>query len=67
MTTLNVGTRRRALDWLAGATGTALRLVGKSIPGTVGPVCVAAGLWMAWPPLGVVFFGVVLWALDRRV
>lgn len=52
---------------LASAAGTALRRIGMSIPGTVGPLIVAAGLGMAWRPLGVIFVGVALWALDRRM
>jgi hypothetical protein len=56
-----------ALARAAGWSGTALRQVGRSLPGTAGPLLVAAGLWMAWAPLGVVFAGGVLWALDRRV
>ncbi len=51
----------------AGLSGAALRQVGRSVPGVVGPLLVAAGLWMAWAPLGVMFAGGVLWALDRRV
>lgn len=53
----------RAAD-LAGA---AMRRVGVSLPGIGGPLLVSAGLWMAWRPLGVIFAGAVLWALDRRV
>jgi len=47
--------------------GAAIRRVGVSLPGIGGPLLVSAGLWMAWRPLGVVFAGAVLWALDRRV
>ncbi len=56
-----------AVGWLAGATGTALRLAGRSLPGVAGPLIVAAGLWMVYRPLGVIFAGAVVWALDRRV
>lgn len=52
---------------LASVAGAAIGLVGRSVPGVLGPLLVAAGLWMMWPPLGVVCAGVVLWALDRRV
>lgn len=47
--------------------GAAIRRVGVSLPGVGGPLLVSVGLWMAWAPLGVVFAGVVLWMLDRRV
>jgi hypothetical protein len=47
--------------------GAVVRQVGRTVPGVVGPLLVAVGLWMAWTPLGVVFAGAVLWALDRRV
>jgi hypothetical protein len=53
----------KAAEW----AGAAIRRVGVSLPGVGGPLLVSAGLWMAWRPLGVVFAGVVLWALDRRV
>lgn len=51
----------------AEVAGAVMRRVGVSLPGIGGPVLVSAGLWMAWEPLGVVFAGAVLWALDRRV
>jgi hypothetical protein len=51
----------------AGLAGAGVRLVGRGLPGTAGPLIVSLGLWMAWRPLGVVFAGAVLWALDRRV
>lgn len=47
--------------------GRVLRSVGRGIPGTVGPLMVAVGLWLAWPPLGVIALGLTFWALDRRV
>lgn len=47
--------------------GAAVRTVGKGFPGIVGPLLVCAGLWLAWPPLGVIALGLILWALDRRV
>jgi hypothetical protein len=56
-----------AVERFAGWSGSAVRAVGRGIPGTVGPLVVSFGLWMAWPPLGVVFAGAVLWVLDRRV
>ncbi len=52
---------------VAAFAGAAVRRVGVSAPGIGGPLLVAAGLWMAWRPLGLVFAGIVLWALDRRV
>lgn len=51
----------------AEVAGAAMRRVGVSLPGIGGPAVVSAGLWMAWEPLGVVFAGAVLWALDRKV
>lgn len=59
--------REQAAAAAAAWFGTAIRKVGVSLPGVGGPLLVALGLWMAWRPLGVVFAGVVLWALDRRV
>lgn len=56
-----------AVARLAGLAGTAVRLAGRSVPGVVGPLLVSVGLWMAWAPLGVMFAGAVLWALDRKV
>uniref|UniRef100_A8LZZ6 Uncharacterized protein n=1 Tax=Salinispora arenicola (strain CNS-205) TaxID=391037 RepID=A8LZZ6_SALAI len=55
------------MGWVAAAAGTAVRLVGRSLPGVAGPLLVAGGLWMVYRPLGVIFAGAVLWALDRRV
>jgi hypothetical protein len=59
--------RDQARAKLAAVAGAAIRRVGLSVPGVGGPLLVALGLWMAWRPLGVVFAGAVLWALDRRV
>lgn len=59
--------RKQVAGKLAEWSGAALRRVGVSVPGVAGPLLVSAGLWMAWHPLGVVFAGGVLWALDRRV
>jgi hypothetical protein len=53
----------KAAEWV----GSAMRRVTVSVPGIGGPLLVSAGLWMAWRPLGVMFAGVVLWALDRQV
>jgi hypothetical protein len=52
---------------LAAAAGRGLAILGRSIPGVLGPFGVAVGLWMAWRPLGVIFAGAALWLLDRRV
>ncbi len=52
---------------LASAAGTSLRLIGRTLPGTVGPLAVCVGLWMLLPALGVIALGIILWALDRRV
>lgn len=52
---------------LAVILGGLIRTIGLSIPGTVGPLAVCVGMFMAWPPLGVISLGLVLWALDRRV
>lgn len=52
---------------VAAVAGAAVRRIGHGLPGIGGPVLVAVGLYMAWAPLGVVFAGVALWALDRRV
>lgn len=60
---LSLGWRAYAAERVA----TAIRQVGLSVPGVGGPLLVSLGLWMAWRPLGVVFAGAVLWALDRRV
>jgi hypothetical protein len=53
----------RLAEWF----GAAVRRVGVSLPGVGGPLLVAVGLWMVYRPLGVIFAGAVLWALDRRV
>lgn len=52
---------------LAGWSGTAVRQLGRGLPGVAGPLLVSAGMWMAWRPLGVIFAGAALWLLDRRV
>lgn len=59
--------REAAAEKLATLSGIALRQVGKSLPGTVGPGLVVVGLagW-SWQ-LGVVVAGAILWALDRRI
>lgn len=59
--------REAAAASLATWSGIALRRIGKSLPGTMGPALVVIGLagW-SWQ-LGVVVAGVILWALDRRV
>jgi hypothetical protein len=49
---------------VAGAT---LRTVGKGFFGVMGPLVIAVGFWMAWPPLGVIALGLALLAADRRV
>lgn len=70
MTVLTAVLRPRwdaVMGWVAAAAGTAVRLVGRSLPGVAGPLLVAGGLWMVYRPLGVIFAGAVLWALDRRV
>lgn len=59
--------REQAVAKAAEFAGAAVRRVGVSLPGVGGPLLVSVGLWMAWRPLGVVFAGAVLWALDRRV
>jgi len=59
--------RERVGARAAELVGAAMRRVGVSLPGIGGPLLVSAGLWMAWKPLGMVFAGAVLWALDRRV
>lgn len=56
-----------AVTRAAGLVGTAVRQLGRGLPGIAGPLLVSAGLWMAWRPLGVVFAGAALWLLDRRV
>lgn len=48
-------------------SGVLIGRLGRGMPGVGGPLLVAAGLWMAWPPLGLVFAGLALWSLDRRV
>jgi hypothetical protein len=56
-----------AVGQLAAAAGVLIGRIGRGLPGIGGPLLVSAGLWMAWRPAGVVFAGLVLWALDRRV
>lgn len=51
----------------AEATGAALRTVGRGFFGVMGPLVIAVGFWMAWPPLGVIVLGLTLLAADRRV
>jgi hypothetical protein len=48
-------------------TGAALRTVGRGFFGVMGPLVIAVGFWMAWPPLGVIALGLTLLAADRRV
>jgi hypothetical protein len=62
-----ITTRDRSTHRLAETTGAAVRRIGLGIPGTIGPLAVCVGLWMAWPPLGVIMLGLILWALDRRI
>jgi len=63
MTPQKTSGRERA----ATLAGTAVRRIGLSFPGIVGPLAVCAGLWMLLPALGVIALGVILWAFDRRV
>jgi hypothetical protein len=51
----------------AEVAGAVMRRVGRSLPGTAGPLIVSVGFWMLAPWLGVVVFGAIVWALDRRV
>ncbi len=51
----------------AAAAGAALHLIGKGFFGIMGPLVIAVGFWMAWPPLGVIVLGLALLAADRRV
>jgi hypothetical protein len=44
----------------------AARVTAAHVPGVLGPVVVAYGLWMLAPWLGVVAAGVFLLLLDRR-
>lgn len=70
MTVFPAQWRSRQKDFagkLAELSGAAMHRVGVSVPGVGGPLLVSLGLWLAWHPLGVVFAGIVLWALDRRV
>lgn len=55
------------LTVLAVLLGTVLNRAGKGFPGTVGPLAVCVGLWMAWPPLGIIALGLILWSLDRKI
>lgn len=56
-----------AVARLATGAGVLFGRIGRGLPGVGGPLLVSAGLWMAWPPLGLIFAGLALWALDRRV
>lgn len=52
---------------IAATAGLVVGMVGRVLPGIAGAVLVSAGLWMAWPPLGVVAAGGFLLALDRKI
>lgn len=49
------------------AVGAALRSAGRGLPGIAGALALCAGLWMAWPPLGVIMLGLLLLAIDWRI
>lgn len=51
---------------LAAALGGLLRTLGLSLPGILGPLLVCAGLGLAWPPLGIIALGLILWLIDWR-
>ncbi len=55
---------RRWAGRVAYGLGVALRGAGRHGPGVAGPVLVWVGLWMVWPPAGVVAAGATLWAWD---
>lgn len=52
---------------MAGWLGTALNVLGRSIPGVVGPLMVVYGLYLVWPPLAWIAAGSLVWLFDRRV
>ncbi|GGN40507.1 hypothetical protein FHR83_007023 [Actinoplanes campanulatus] len=52
---------------IATLAGALVGKIGRGLPGIGGPLLVAFGLWLAWAPLGFIFAGLALWALDRRV
>lgn len=52
---------------LAILLGGMLRTLGVTLPGILGPLLVCAGLFLAWPPLGVIALGSVLWLIDWRI
>lgn len=56
-----------ALASAAELAGTALRHVGRGLPGVVGPLLICYGLHEVWRPLGFIAAGLFLLALDRRM
>ena len=62
--------RGRLRKWWQAVTATAAAGAGTGVrlmPGVLGPVLVAYGLWLAWAPLGFVALGACLIVADRRI
>lgn len=60
-------TRPRLSERFAVAAGVTVRRIGLGFFGTMGPLLVALGFYLAWQPLGFIALGLIFWALDRRV
>lgn len=56
-----------AVGVLADLAGTAVRQVGRGLPGVAGPLLVAYGFHEIYSPLGWIVAGGFLLLLDRRV
>lgn len=52
---------------VAGRAAEAAGLCLRAVPGVLGPLLVAYGLWLAWPPLGFAAAGAALLLADRRL
>jgi hypothetical protein len=51
----------------AGAAAAAVGFCLRMVPGVMGPLLVAYGLWLAWAPLGFIALGAFLVLADRRI
>lgn len=70
MTALVARLRPRWDATVAGAAeliGTALRQVGRGLPGVAGPLLVCYGIFLMYRPLAFIAAGAFLLLLDRRV
>lgn len=69
MTVLAARMRRTwasAVGSAAAATGRAVGVVGRTVPGVAGPLLIAYGAYEVYEPLGFIVIGGFLLVLDRR-